>query len=75
MVYPWIYMVYLWTYIHGIYVVYQCIFLASFTRFLGRSVLLVSFNAHTCVCDQEWFITRATMAIMLGQKAAHKRLN
>ena len=36
--------------------------------------MLVSFNEHTCVGDQEWFITRATMAIVLGQKEAHKRL-
>jgi hypothetical protein len=38
-------------------------------------VLLVSFNAHTRVGDQEWFIPRATMAIAPGEKAAHKRLN
>jgi hypothetical protein len=38
-------------------------------------VLLVSFNAHTCVGDQECFIPRATMASAPGEKAAHKRLN
>ncbi len=77
MVYPChgIYMVYLLTYIHGIYVVYPCIFLAFFfLDFIGRSVLLVSFNAHTCVGDQDWFIPRATMAIVPGEKAADKRL-
>ncbi len=38
-------------------------------------MLLVSFNSHTCVGDQESFIPRATMAIVPGEKAAHKRLN
>jgi hypothetical protein len=42
-------------------------------------VLLVSsnLNAHTCVGDQECFIPRATimMAIVPGEKAAHKRLD
>jgi hypothetical protein len=38
-------------------------------------MLLVSFNAHTCVGDQECFIPRATVAIVPGEKAAHKRLN
>ncbi len=40
-------------------------------------MLLVSFNAHTCVSDQEYFIPHATMAraIVPGKKAAHKRLN
>jgi hypothetical protein len=38
-------------------------------------VLLVSFNAHTCVSDQECFIPRTTMAIVPGEKAAYKRLN
>ncbi len=41
--------------------------------------MLVSFHAHTRhvtrVGDQEWFIPRATMAIVPGEKAAHKRLN
>ncbi len=45
------------------------------TRFRGRPVLLVSFNAHTRVGDQEFFIPRATMAIAPGEKAALKRLN
>jgi hypothetical protein len=35
-------------------------------------VLLVSFNAHTCAGDQEYFIPRATMAIVPGEKAARK---
>jgi hypothetical protein len=47
----------------------------SETRFRGRPVLLVSFNAHARVGDQECFIPRTTMAIALGEKAAHKRLN
>ncbi len=48
----------------------------SETRFRGRPVLLVSFNAHTHVGnDQECFIPRATMANAPGGKAAHKRLN
>jgi hypothetical protein len=40
-------------------------------------VLLVSFNAHTCVGDQECFIPRATMASASApwENAAHKRLN
>jgi hypothetical protein len=38
-------------------------------------VLLVSFNAHTCLGDQEVFIPRATMTSAQGEKAAHKRLN
>ncbi len=38
-------------------------------------MLLVSFNAHTRAGDQECFIPRATMAIVPGEKAAHKRLN
>jgi hypothetical protein len=38
-------------------------------------VLLVSFNAHTRVGDQECFIPRATMAIAPGENEAHKRLN
>jgi hypothetical protein len=38
-------------------------------------VLLVSFNAHTCVGDQEYFIPRATMSILPGEKAAYKRIN
>ena len=59
-------MVYTW-YIH----VYSWLCLS---RFLGRSVLLVSINAHTCVGDQDWFIPRATMAIVPGDQAAHKRL-
>jgi hypothetical protein len=37
-------------------------------------VLLVSFNVHTRVGDQECFIPRATMAIAPGEEAAHKRL-
>ncbi len=41
-------------------------------------MLLVSFNAHTCVGDQDWFIPRDTMAIVPGVQAgdqeAHKRL-
>jgi hypothetical protein len=44
----------------------------------GRAAGRVSFtgNAHMCasVGDQEWFITRTTMAIVLGEKPAHKRL-
>jgi hypothetical protein len=47
----------------------------SETRFRGLPVLLVSFNVHTRVGDQECFIPRATMAIAPGEKAAHKRLN
>jgi hypothetical protein len=70
---PWIYHVYHMMYIHGIYIVYPRRFLLSETRFLGRPVLLVSFNAHTCVGDQECFIPRATMAIVPGEEA-HKRL-
>jgi hypothetical protein len=38
-------------------------------------VLLVSFNAHTYVGDQECFIPRATMTTVPGEKANHKRLN
>ncbi len=38
-------------------------------------MLLVSFNAHTCVGYQECFIPSATMAIVPGEIAAHKRLN
>ncbi len=38
-------------------------------------MLLVSFNSHTCVCDQECFIPSATMASAPGEKAADKRLN
>ncbi len=38
-------------------------------------MLLVSFNAYTRAGDQECFISRATMAIAPGEKAAHKRLN
>jgi hypothetical protein len=38
-------------------------------------VLLVSFNAHTRVGDQECFIPLATMAIASEGKADHKRLN
>jgi hypothetical protein len=38
-------------------------------------MLLVSFNAHTRLGDQECFIPRANMAIAPGEKAAHKRLN
>ncbi len=38
-------------------------------------MLLVSFNAHTHVGDQECFIPRATRAIEPGEKAALKRLN
>ncbi len=71
-VYPCIYMVYLLTYIHGIYVVYPWIFQAFFSRFLSRSVLLVSFNAHPCVGDQDWFIPRATMAIVPGDRRPTK---
>jgi hypothetical protein len=47
----------------------------SETRFRGRPVLLVSFNAHTRVGESRVFIPRATMAIAPGDKAAHKRLN
>ena len=43
--------------------------------FAAGPMLLVSFNAHTCVGDQECFIPRATMASAPGEKAAHKRLN
>ncbi len=32
-------------------------------------------NAHTCVCDQEYFIPYTTMAIVPGEKGDHKRLN
>ncbi len=69
-------MVYHLTYMHGIHVVYPWIFPVSTTslRLLGRPVLLVSFNAHTCVGDQECFIPRATMAIVPGDKAVHIRL-
>ncbi len=73
-----IYMVYHMMYIHGIYTVihgYSWICLASGTRFSGRPVLLVSFNAHTCVDDQEYFIPLATMAIVPGRKAVHNRLS
>ncbi len=38
-------------------------------------MLLVSFNAHMRVGDQECFVPRATMAIAPGEKAAYKRLN
>ncbi len=38
-------------------------------------MLLVSFDAHTCVGDQECLIPRVTMAIVPGEKAVHKRLN
>jgi hypothetical protein len=59
--------------IHGIsYEVYtwyiRCISMdiPSFLKpdFLCRPVLLVSFNLHTCVGDQECFIPCATMAIV-----------
>ncbi len=78
MVYPWIYrdMKYHLMYIRGIYTWYIHGYSSlSKTRFRGLPVLLVSFNAHTCVVDQEYFIPRATMAIVPGEKAAHKRLN
>jgi hypothetical protein len=44
---------------------------------LGRAAgpVLISFNELTCVGDQECFIPRATVAIVPGKKAAHKRLN
>jgi hypothetical protein len=45
----------------------------SEARFRRRPVLLVSFNVHTRVGDQECFIPRATMAIAPGEKAAHKK--
>jgi hypothetical protein len=35
-------------------------------------MLLVSFNAHMCVGDQDWFVPRATMAIVPGDQAAQK---
>ncbi len=38
-------------------------------------MLLVSFNVHTSVGDQECFIPHATMASVPGEKAAHKKLN
>ncbi len=38
-------------------------------------MLLVSFNAHTRVGDQEYFIPRATMSIVPREKAAYKRIN
>jgi hypothetical protein len=41
------------------------------TRFLSRHVLLVSFNAHKRVGDQECFIPRDTVANGPGEKAAH----
>ncbi len=44
----------------------------SETRFRGKPVLLVSFNMHTCVGDQEKFIPRTTMALVPGEKAATK---
>ena len=70
-----IYMVYTW-YI----VVYPWIFLAFWNQIARHwqaalAVLLVSFNVHTRVGDQECFIPHATMAIAPGEKAAHKRLN
>ncbi len=78
-------MVYHLMYIHGIYVVYPWIFLdipgiqisKPETRFHCLPVLLVSesFDEHTCVGDQECFIPRTTMAIVPGEKVAHKRLN
>jgi hypothetical protein len=39
-------------------------YIASETRFLGWPVLQVSFRAHTCVGDQEFFIPNAAMAIV-----------
>ncbi len=71
-------MVYHLMYMHGIYVVYPWIFMdipGFLIRFCGRPVLLVSFNVHTCVGDQECFISHTTMAIVPGEKAAHERLN
>ena len=66
-------------YMHGIYVVYRgiSIDIPSFLKpdFAAGPMLLVSFNAQTCVGDQECFIPRATMASAPGEKAAHKRLN
>ncbi len=38
-------------------------------------MLLVSVDEHTCVGDQECFIPHTTMAIVPGEKVAHKRLN
>ena len=62
MVYPWISLDILG---------YSCL---SEARFLGRPVLLVSFNVHTFVGDQQCFIARATLAIVPGGKVVHKRL-
>jgi hypothetical protein len=59
MVYTWHIHVYSWLCLSG---------------FVGRSVLLVSINAHTCVGDQDWFIPRATMAIVPLEKDDDKRL-
>ena len=81
MVYPWIYMdihgisfdVYTW-YICGISMDISGYSKLSETRFWCRPVLLVSFNAHTCVGDQECFIPRATVAAPPWQVRQGKRL-
>ncbi len=65
--------------IHGIYVVYPWIFLdiPFWNQILRPAPRRAAglFKAHTCVGDQECFIPRATMAILPGDKEAHKRLN
>jgi hypothetical protein len=45
------------------------------TRFLGRPVLLVSVDAHTCVGDQQDFSHMPPWQQMPGEKAASERLN
>ncbi len=64
-------------YEHGIYTVYPWIFLdiPSFLKpdfAAGLCCWSHSMRTRVCVCDQEYFIPRATMAIVPGEKAATK---
>ncbi len=62
-------------YVHGIYVVFPSIYL-DIPRVLKQDFATGPCCwSHTCVGDQECFIPHATMAIVPGEKAAHKRLN
>jgi hypothetical protein len=79
MVYPLIYMVYHLMYTHGIFVVYHGISM-DIPSFLKPDFAACqccwSHSMRTRVCGwSRVFIPRATMPIVLGEKAAHKRLN
>ena len=60
-------------YIHGISMDIPGYSQLSETRFLCLPNLLLSFNAHTCVGDQEYFIPRATMATVLWGKSCPQK--